>query len=245
MKKVFAIVMTLVMLLGMSVMAHADEVVFEEEVLFLHAGQFNHIELTVSYDDFMAALATPGAEMRITRSAPTDVVYPSEGAYEKFCMTDTWWAITTPLTEGTDNLLKLGTGQHTIAESTVQSGNPYDVNIDCLWDDGTVVAYDAQAILDAFNTWMPESHGPNLVLASNTSTESYDVIAISIVVPDEPYVAPEVEAPAEEPAPETEAPETEAPAEDTPAEEAPAETGVALALLPAAVALAVVAFKKR
>ncbi len=53
--------------------------------------------------------------------------------------------------------------------------------------------------------------------------------------------APEVDEPAEEPAP-----EVDEPAEDeTPATEAPAETGVAFALIPAVIAMAVVAFKKR
>ncbi len=359
MKKLTAILIAVMMLLSMTVIVSAEEVVFEEEVLFLSAGTFNYVELEVLYDDFMTALATPGAEMRIYRSNPTDVEYPAEGTYEKFCMTDTWWAFDTPAGNDDANLLKLGTGKHTMEVAAVQSGNPYDVNIDCLWDDGTVVAYDAATILQAFTDWMPENHGPNLVLASNTSGTNYDVVKIAVVVPDqssEPTAAKididltgEITNPLNEnksiPLPagvdvsdgatvvvkvkgtsensavrfyltdandvgrvtdvttinvlgtdfdktielvvdyeggfggtaapthlmikgpdyatplanttfevlsvegievaEEEAPAEETPAEDTPAEETPAETGLTLAVLPAVIALAVVAFKKR
>ncbi len=57
------------------------------------------------------------------------------------------------------------------------------------------------------------------------------------------FAPPAVEAPAED-TPVEDTP-VEAPADDTPAEDAPAETGLTLAVLPAVIALAVVAFKKR
>ncbi len=242
MKKIFAIAMAVVMLFAMTVAVSADEVLLSEDILFMHAGNWEQTEWETTLTDFLAACATPGAEFRITRSAPTDVVYPAEGAYEKFVITDGWWAFQAP-EDGEDgatsNTLRLGTGQHTQAAAEESVGKVYDVHVDCLWDDGTVVAYLGQDIVDAFTNWMPENHGDNVVFVSNTSTTSYDIINISVVVPDEPYVAPEVEeAPAEEPAVETEEPAVEA-------EETPAETGLALSLIPAAIALAVVVLKRR
>ena len=91
---------------------------------------------------------------------------------------------------------------------------------------------------------MPENHGSTFSVIMNTSATNYDLTNVSIVVPDTPYVAPEVE---EEPAPEEPAvePEVETEEPEVEAEDTPADTGLTLAVLPAVIALAVVAFKKR
>ncbi len=245
MKKIFAIAMAVVMLFAMTIAVSADEVVYTEDILFMTASSWTQTELEITVADFVAALQTSGAELRIHRSeaAPEDY-WGVEGGYEKFCITDGWWAGRIPNDAGEEiNTVRLGTGVHTIANS-VELNQPYDVSLDCLYDDGIVVAYDANALATILVDCGFTSGGSSVQFISNTSVSNYDITNITIVVPDTPYVAPEVE---EEPAPEEPAvePEVETEEPEVEAEDTPADTGLTLAVLPAVIALAVVSFKKR
>ncbi len=70
--------------------------------------------------------------------------------------------------------------------------------------------------------------------AMNAPQNPVEDTPVDTPVEDTPVANPDAEAPADE-----------APADETPETEAPAETGVAFALIPAIIAMAVVAFKKR
>ncbi len=243
MKKLLSIALALVLAFALTVNVFAEEVIYSEDIMFFSASNWSQYTLDITVADFAAKLATPGAYVVITRSAPTDVVY-ADGGYEKFCMTDGWWSgnLGTDADGNTINTMRLGTGGHTIAVSP-----EFDVLLDCVLDDGVKVWYDAAAFLAQFESFT--NGGSELLLISNTSSTAYDVVNISIVVPDEPIAAPE--APAEEEAP-AEDTTTEAPAEDTTTEapaveetDAPAETGLALAVVPAVVALAAVVLSKK
>ncbi len=94
--------------------------------------------------------------------------------------------------------------------------------------------------------------GTGYQFITGTAT-GWPLVAVYAVNAPEVTAAPAEEAPADEPAEEP-ATETEAPAdepavepaeEETPAEEAPAETGVALAVIPAIVAMAAVVISKK
>ncbi len=244
MKKLLAIALAFVMLFALTVTVAAEEVILSEDTLFFSASNWTQYDAETTTADFAAALATPGAYLVITRSAPTDITSYDLG-YEKFCITDSWWAGRIANDAGEEiNVVRLGTGAHTIEAATTQSNSPYDVSLDCVLDDGTKVWYDAAEFLAIWTAAGFDLGGPNLVVISNTSSTAYDIVNFSIVVPDAPIAAPE-EAPAEEEAPvEEEAPATE---EEAPAEEEsePADTGLALAVVPMLVAAAAVVISKR
>ncbi len=119
--------------------------------------------------------------------------------------------------------------------------------------DGTVYA-DAQEVLEAGTvanlvfTFTPETDVTNVWFSTkqnvwNGQGVDYYIDNVSIAEGGDAVVE---DTPVEEPAEDTavEAPADETPAEE-PAVEAPAETGLAIALVPAAVALAVVVLKRR
>ena len=116
-----------------------------------------------------------------------------------------------------------------------------DILVASVEEDGHKVAYfDAAAMVKLYtDAGMTLDRMLNLGVSATGCT----VYGISVV-----DAAPVVEAPADEPvAEDTPVENTDTPVEDTeaPAEEAPAETGLALSLIPAVIAMAVVALKRR
>ena len=240
MKKLLSIALALVLALALTVNVFADEVIYSEDLMFFKIGSWESYPLEITTEDFIEALKTPGAYVVITRSAPSDITEWVDGLYEKFCMTDSWYSLNLGAdSKGeTINHVRMGTKGHTIADA----GNE-DVAVDCVYDDGVKVWYNAADLLPLWEVWTPGSS--ELLLISNTSSTAYEVANFSIVVPDE-VPGGAAEAPVEE----TPAVEDTPAVEETPAvedtSEAPAETGLALAIVPMIVALAaVVASKKR
>ncbi len=222
--------MTVAMLFAMTVVVSAeDTVLYSEDTLFFSAGNWNAYELKAEIID---ALATEGAVMVITRSNESGIVFTGEegGPYEKFCFNDTWYS---GLYHDVNNI-QLGTAGHT------SDLEPTAYILDCLKDDGIKIYYDGNAIYNAWIEGNFNAGGAPQIISNCSVDGAYDISNISVIIPAEPIVA---ETPEEAPAEETPAEET--PVEETPAEDTPAETGLTLAVLPAVIALAVVAFKKR
>ena len=211
MKKLLSIAMALVMILSLTVFVAADEVLLTEDIVFFTNGNWVDYETGWKTEDFLAAIGTPNAYLVITRSTPAtaDMAYGNTG-YEKFCIQDSWWAGNFPVGDGTTRQwINLGTANHTIA-ATTEGGQPYDVDIDAVQDDGLVAWYEGSAILELWNAGAANASGANVLLRSNSSPDGvYDIVKAEVIVLDTPIAAPE--APAEE----------EAPADDT-TEAAPA-----------------------
>ncbi len=250
MKKVLSIVLAIALVLSLSVVAFAEEKLIDEKLMFFSASNWSQYTADTTMADLVAALQTPGAYLVITRSnEPTDIDWDN-GGYEKFCITDSWWAGRIPNDAGEEiNVVRLGTGKHTIANMTA-AGAPYDVSLDCVLDDGINVWYDGAALAAILVDCGFTAGGPAIEVTSNTSSADYDVVNMAVVIPDEPIAAPE--APVEEEAPAEDVPAVEdtpaveeTPAVDAPADEAPAETGLALAIVPMIVALAAVVVSKK
>ncbi len=212
MKKVLSIIMALVMVMSLTVAIAAEEVLVSEDTMFFSNGNWEQFETQISTADFVAALETPGAYFVITRgSAATGELAYTAGGWEKFNILDSWWSGNYPVADGsTCQWIALGTANHDIAVTT-EGGQPYDVHIDCVLDDGIKVWYNAADILAAWTAGGYNTSGANLIVISNSSPDDvYDIVNVAVVVPDAP-----IEAPAEE----------EAPADDTPAvEETPVVT---------------------
>lgn len=247
MKKFLAILAALVMVLSLTLCVAADdEVVLSEDLLFFTAGNWSQFDLETTIEDLMEALATPGSYFVVTRSnEPTDTVLYTDGGYEKFFMTDGWWSMRVPNDADEEiNGIRMGTANHTM-DMVTADGKPTDVTIDPVLDDGIKVWYDSAELLEIMNAALPESHGSSIVFVSNTSSTTYKITNISVVVPAEPIVTETVD---ETPA-DTTTENTETPADntttETPVEKEPAETGIALAVVPMAVAAVAVALSKK
>ncbi len=247
MKKFLAILAALVMVLSLTLCVAADDqVVLSEDLLFFTAGNWSQFDLETTMDDLLEALATPGSYFVVTRSneIAETICFPDEG-YEKFFMTDGWWSMRVPNDAGEEiNGIRMGTANHTI-DAAVANGNTYDVTIDAVLDDGIKVWYDGAELLALLNSSLPESHGSSIVFVSNTSTTSYKITNISVVVPETPIV--EENEPVADTTENTETPAdtTEPENTETPVEKEPANTGIALAVVPMAVAAVAVALSKK
>lgn len=253
MKKLLSIALAFVMLFALTVSVAAEEVIISEKTMFFSNGNWVQYDTEISTADFVAALETPGAYFVITRgSEATGELAYTAGGWEKFNILDSWWSGNYPVEDGsTCQWIALGTANHNITVAT-EGGQPYDVHIDCVLDDGIEVWYNAADILAAWTAGGYNTSGANLTVISNSSPDDiYDIVNIAVVVPDEPIAAPE--APAEEEAPVEDVPVVEDPANaeiiiEVPVEdttEAPAETGLALAVVPMIVALAAAVVSKR
>lgn len=219
MKKVLSIVLAAILVLSMSVVALAEEVLFTYEVKFPEEhGWWKDDQDFKSNADFIAALQTEGAKVVIKADAA--VADGAEGHGFQYGIQET--------VDDWGNVLchsNFANGEGAIgADSAVVDG------------DYSYITFDATAFLAACE-------------ANGVSTESWQWIhgaaagktySVSVVIPD---------AAAEAPAENTEAPaeNTEAPAETTaPAETSePANTGIVLALLPMAAAAAAIVVSKR
>ncbi len=224
MKKFVSIVLALVLVLSMSVVAFADETLFEHEIPFPEDNGWWKEDLDLkSNADLVAALKTEGAKLVIKADAIVADGADGHGYQYGFQDTGNWTNVLVHFNfaGGEGNLA---------ADSVVVDGDYAIITV----DGATMIsiAEAAGATLEAYN-WI------------NGACAGAKTYSISVIVPDAP-----VEAPAETPAENTEAPaeNTEAPAENTeaPAETSePADTGIVLALLPMAVAAAAVVVSKR
>lgn len=252
MKKFLAILAALVMVLSLTVCVAADEVLYEADFTkglteFACGNWSTKTPDDLTMEDFVAALSTPGAQLVIVRSEAVKVdTYPD--GYEKFCITDGWYAMAVAEADSTANCVKLGTAAHTNAMATANDA-PYDVHIDALTDDGVTITYDGNAIAELISaSWSVDTCGNSVVFISNTSAWNYNINSISVVVTEAVAETPADETPADDnaeaettPAEET----TETETTETPVEKEPANTGIALAVVPMAVAAVAVALSKK
>ena len=217
MKKFVSIVLALILVLSMSVVALAEEVLFTYEVKFPEEhGWWKDDQDFKSNADFIAALQTEGAKVVVKADAA--VADGAEGHGFQYGIQET--------VDDWGNVLchsNFANGEGAIgADSAIVDG------------DYSYITFDAAAFLAACE-------------ANGVSTESWQWIngaaagktySISVIVPDAPA------AETTEPAAETNEPAAEtAPAADETSE--PANTGIVLALLPMAVAAAAVVVSKR
>ena len=224
MKKILSIVLALALVLSMSVVAFADETLFEHEIPFPEDNGWWKEDLDLkSNADLVAALKAEGAKLVIKADAIVGDGVDGHGYQYGFQDTSSWVNVIAHFNFAN------GEGQ-LAAESVVIDGDYAIITI----DGATILsaAEAAGATLEAYN-WI------------NGACAGAKTYSVSVIVPDAP-----VEAPAETPAENTETPaeNTEAPAENTeaPAETSePANTGIVLALLPMAVAAAAVVVSKR
>ena len=217
MKKFVSIVLAMILVLSMSVVALAEEVLLTYEVQFPEEhGWWKDDQDFKSNADFIAALQTEGAKVVVKADAA--VADGAEGHGFQYGIQET--------VDDWGNVLchsNFANGEGAIgADSAIVDG------------DYSYITFDAAAFLAACE-------------ANGVSTESWQWIngaaagktySISVIVPDAPA------AETTEPAAETNEPAAEtAPAADETSE--PANTGIVLALLPMAVAAAAVVVSKR
>ncbi|MCD8107682.1 MAG: hypothetical protein LUE20_06950 [Oscillospiraceae bacterium] len=179
------------------------------------------------------ALSTEGALLVITRDGVSDTVHNGSETYEKFGLVNSWWS---------GDWIALGTAGHTSATE--------DGVIDCISDDGTTAVYDGATV---YAEWVSRgmNAGGTALLISNTSNTLH-ISNVTVYVPVGTIVAEDVdvEEPVESTDTETEEDGDDLTVDDIDEVETPAETnpttGVALALVPMAIAgLAVVSSKRR
>lgn len=226
MKKILSIVLAAILVLSMSVIAFADETLFEHEILFPEDnGWWQDYADLRSNADLIAAVKTEGAKLVIKADAIVADGADGHGYQYGFQDTNSWVDVLVHFNfaGGEGNLA---------AESVVIDGDYAIITVDC------------KAIMDAAAAAGAELNAFNWINGACAGAKTY---SISVIIPDASAEAPaeNTEAPAEN----TEAPaeNTEAPAETTaPAETSePANTGIVLAVLPMAVAAAAVVASKR
>ncbi|MCD7824326.1 MAG: hypothetical protein LUG86_10005 [Oscillospiraceae bacterium] len=239
MKKVLSIVLAIVMVLSVSVVAFADDTVVlsldqEDVYLFWSNGNWNTGDFTdYAMTDFIAALQTEGAQLVVVRASESTIQFSDGGDYEKILITNSWYS-GADVTTG-DTWVALGTAGHTDADE------PNKGIIDPISDDGVTIVYDANTVGQALADGGFGVDGTTVTFISNSHPDGvYKFSSISVIVPEGAAAAEETE--------EAEAAEetTEA-AESTETSTASSpDTGVALALVPMAIAgIAVVSSKRR
>ncbi len=246
MKKFLSIALAVVMVLSVSVCAFADDLP-SETTMFWSNGNWNDYTLDeITMPELIEALQTEGACLCVTRDTETHISF-ADGGYEKFNILDSWWS-GVDVTTGYQWVV-LGTAGHTDADE------PGAGIIDCVYDDGVTVMWDgatvAQALIDGgFN-----SEGGVTMIINSSDDGAYKVSSVSVVISEYATSASS----AEEETTEETSEETTEEAEDTSdATEETTETteststasspdtGVALALVPMAIAgIAVVSSKRR
>ncbi len=239
MKKVLSIALAIVMVLSVSVCAFADDTVVlnldqEDAYIFWSNGNWesgNFTDYTVA--ELVEALQVEGAQLVITRSAESTIVHNGSETYEKFLITNSSYSGSD--VESGYTWVSLGTRGH---NSTTEP----DVGIiDPISDDGVTVVYDGATVAQRLVDGNFVVDGTTLVFISNSlPAGEYKISNISVIVPES--------AAAEETTEETsETEETTEAAESSETSTASSpDTGVALALVPMALAgIAVVSTKRR
>jgi len=230
MKKILSIILAAVLVLSMSVIAFADETLFEHEVPFPEDnGWWQDYADLRSNADLITAMKTDGAKLVIKADAMVGDGADGHGYQYGFQDTNSW----------TDVLVHFnfaGGEGNLAAESVVIDGDYAIITVDCKTMMDTAATLGAE--LNAFN-WI------------NGACSGAKTYSISVIIPDAPAEAPAETTPAETTPAETTPAETTpaetTPAETTPAEETsePANTGIVLAVLPMAIAAAAVVVSKR
>ncbi len=232
MKKVLSIALAIVMVLSVSVVAFADDtVVWTEPTMFFSAGNWNSYTIE-DPEGFLDALQTEGAVLVITRDSASDVLSGggTSDTYENFVIVDSWYS--------NSDYVWLGTAGHTAADEPSKS------IIDALSDDGTVATYDAATVYARY-VELGLDQGGDPIMISNTSSTAYSISSISVVVPEAAAVE-ETEADSEEATEETTEAAEETTTSSSSSSSSSPDTGVALALVPMAIAgIAVVSSKRR
>ncbi len=243
MKKFVSIAVALVMVLSLTICAVADDALLSEDTVFWSNGNWNPYTLdTITMPELIEALQTEGACLSVTRDTETHIVF-DDGTWEKFCILDSWWQ-GVDVTTG-NQWVTLGTGGSTSEDE------PGTGIIDCVYDDGVTILWDgatvAQALIDGgFN-----SEGNVYMIINSSNDGAYKVSNVSVVISEYATSASSAEEETEETEETTEeaeaAEETSEAAESTETSTASSpDTGVALALVPMAIAgIAVVSSKRR
>ncbi|MCD7804692.1 MAG: hypothetical protein LUH03_06025 [Oscillospiraceae bacterium] len=236
MKKVLSIALAIVMVLSVSVVAFADDLYLwdEDTVFFYPLDGWQQYELeSGTMTEFIEALQTEGARLVITKDTETHIQYEDGGAYEKFAVLNSWW-------QGVDvesglQFVFLGTAGHT---SEMETGNGI---IDCVYDDGMTVMWDGAEVAEALVAGGFNVDGANVIIVNNCSEDkAYNIINVSIVVPETTEEEAVEDVNASEETTEEASESTETSTASSP------DTGVALALVPMAIAgIAVVSSKRR
>ncbi|MCD7772379.1 MAG: hypothetical protein LUH23_09910 [Oscillospiraceae bacterium] len=250
MKKFLSIALAVVMVLSVSVCAFADDALVSETTMFWSNGNWNDYTLDeITMPELIEALQTEGACLCVTRDTETHISF-ADGGYEKFNILDSWWSGTVESTGY--QWVVLGTAGHTDADE------PDSGIIDCVYDDGVTVMWDgatvAQALIDGgFN-----SEGGVTMIINSSDDGAYKVSSVSVVISE---YATSTSSAEEETTEETSEETTEEAEDASDATEETTETtesssssssssspdtGVALALVPMAIAgIAVVSSKRR
>ncbi|MCD7731880.1 MAG: hypothetical protein LUH56_00350 [Oscillospiraceae bacterium] len=228
MKKVLSIALAIVMVLSVSVVAFADDEVIwgPEEHLFFNSDSWATQEIE-DPDAFLEALQVEGAVLVITRDTEVHIGFETDGAYENFCLIDSWYSTG-------DERCWLGTAGHTSADE------PDKGIIDCLSDDGVTVTYDANAVYARYEEMGALNGGTPTLVINTSETNAYKVSYISVIVPETTEEEAVEDVNATEETTEEASESTETSTASSP------DTGVALALVPMAIAgFAVVSSKRR
>ncbi|MCD8006822.1 MAG: hypothetical protein LUF29_07630 [Oscillospiraceae bacterium] len=245
MKKFVSIAIALVMVLSLTVCAIADDALLSEDTMFWSNGNWSDYTLDdITMPALLEALQTEGACLVLTRDTESTIEF-GDGTWEKFCILDSWWS-GSDVTTG-NSWVVLGTGKSTSEDE------PGTGIIDCVYDDGITIMWDgatvAQALIDGgFN-----SEGGVTIISNSSNDGAYKIINVSVVISEYASSAStEEESAEEETTEEAESAETSETTESTESTETTSastsspDTGVALALVPMAIAgIAVVSSKRR
>lgn len=231
MKKILAIAIAVVMVMALAVTASAETIYEYTSPVKVAFGWTTLIQNgDANATDFFKAIGTEGA---VIEMIATDLVDGDRQAE----VVDAWFQICTQDTVGWTEAGGL---------KTEGIGETYGFT-----DEGYVITIPAAAFNEmVVNSGVDPANLSIILNAGGSWAKSASKIILRVSVPDEAAEAPAEETPAEE-APEEAPAEAEAPAAEAPAAEAPAETakapstGIALAVIPAVMALAAVAVSKK
>lgn len=241
MKKILAIAIAVVMVMALAVTASAETIYEYTSPVKVAFGWTTLIQNgDANATDFFKAIGTEGAVIEMIATDLADGDRQAE-------VVDAWFQICTQDTVGWSEAGGL---------KTEGIGETYGFT-----DEGYVITIPAAAFNEmVVNSGVDPANLSIILNAGGSWAKSASKIILRVSVPDEAAEAPAEEA-AEAPAEETpaeaeataeaEAPAAEAPAAEAPAAEAPAETakapstGIALAVIPAVMALAAVAVSKK
>ncbi|MCD8006829.1 MAG: hypothetical protein LUF29_07665 [Oscillospiraceae bacterium] len=234
MKKVLSMAIALCMMLTLTVAVFAEDTeVWSETTMFFSSGNWNTYTLDDG-DGFLEALQTEGAVLVITRDAESGVTSGggTSDTYENFAIVDSWYSA--------DDYVWLGTAGHTAADE------PSKAIIDCLSDDGLVCTYDAATVYARYIELGLDQGGTPTIISNTSAEGAYNITSVSVVVPEVTEEETVEEAETEDEAEDTTEAAEETTSSSSSSSSSSPDTGVALALIPMAIAgIAVVSSKKR
>ncbi len=248
MKKFVSIAVALVMVLSLTVCAFADDALLSEDTVFWTNGNWADYTLDdITMPELIEALQTEGACLAVTRDTETHLVY-DDGVWEKYCILDSWWS-GTDVTTGYQ-WVTLGTG------GTTSADEPDGGIIDCVYDDGVTIMWDGATIAQALIDGGFNSEGGVTMIINSSDDGAYKVTNVSVVISEyATSTSSAEEETTDETSDDADAAEDTSDATEETAEASEStetstasspDTGVALALVPMAIAgIAVVSSKRR